>query len=124
MSNFLPEPDYEDDPATITVEVQGEELPWYLGAKSFKLAREKKDLEPDDILVDVDPDKPIATGIQRVSRLVWAGWLVFDEDLSIEDVKALISFPPPDGLMNPITERLDQMPDDQTQGLGKDQAAS
>ncbi len=124
MSDFLPDPDYEKDSATITVEVQGEELPWYLGAKSFELAREKEGLEPDDILVDVDPDKPIATGIERVSRLVWAGWLVFDEDLSVEDVKALISFPPPEPLINPITERLEAMQDEQTQGLGKGTAAS
>jgi len=124
MSDFLPEPNYEDAPSTITVEIGGEERPWYLGAKSFEIARDNHGLEPDEVLAEVQDDAPVESGIERVSRLVWTGFLVFAPELEVQDVKAHVPFPPPDALIEPITEHLNQMPDDQLADLGKEAAES
>lgn len=113
MGNFLPDPDYETDPATITVEIGGEERPWYLGAESFEIAREKHEIEPGEVLKDsISEDGAIADGIESVTNIVWVGFLVFDETLTRRDVKRVLSFPPPKTLMGPIEKHMNRLSDD------------
>jgi hypothetical protein len=118
MSDFLPDPDYENDPSTITVEVLGEERPWYLGAQSFELAREQHGIEPGDILKEsVAEDGTVADGIEAVTNLVWIGFLVFDEELTRRDVKRVLSFPPSPELIGPINEHMSRLNDEATDGI-------
>lgn len=123
--SFLPEPDYENDPATITVKIAGEERPWYLGAESFEIAREQHGLEPGDILQDsVTGEEGLEDGIESVVGLVWIGFLVFDDSVEKRDVKRLISFPPEDELIDPINEHMNKMNDEEAASImGKGTAA-
>jgi hypothetical protein len=125
MSDFLPDPDYENDPSTITVEVLGEERPWYLGAESFELAREQHGIEPGEILKkSVAEDGTVAGGIEAVTNLVWIGFLVFDEDLTRRDVKQVLSFPPSPELVGPINKHMSRLNDEANEDIvGKSKAA-
>jgi len=126
--SFLPDPDYENDPATITVEIGGEERPWYLGAESFEIAREQHGIEPGEVLKDsISEDGAIADGIESVTNIVWVGFLVFDDTLTRRDVKKVLSFPPPKALMGPIEKHMNRLSDDAMDdivGKGKGEAES
>lgn len=118
MSSFLPEPDFENDPSTITVEIAGVERPWYLGAESLEIARETHGVEPGDIFQDAeDAHQSVTEGVEAAAQLVWAGFLVFAPDLTVREVKQHISFPPSDALMGPINQHLGQLEDEQTDGI-------
>lgn len=118
MSDFLPEPNYEDDPSTITVEIGGAQKPWYLGAESLEIARDEHGVEAEDIFQDVEnAQQSVTEGVDAAARLVWAGFLVFAPDLTVREVKRHISFPPSDALMDPINEHLGQLEDEQTDGI-------
>ena len=114
MSDFLPDVEYEADPNTISVNYRGHEIPWYLGTRSFEIAREKHGIEPEEILSDpaeLTGESSVADGIESIRLLVWAGFLVFDADLEPSDLE--LSFPPHPELIQPIKEYVQRLVDDQ-----------
>ena len=85
--------DYRNHPDTIKITLAGEELPFFIGRKSFALAKEEG-IEYGDVLKAAqDPDESDIMGnLDNFGKLVWIGLLVFDDiDVSWEQVANLLT---------------------------------
>lgn len=80
--------DFRDHPDTIEVELAGQTLPWFLGRKSFRLAKERG-VEISEVLQtarSAQKNEDLNEAIDTIAKLVWTGFLVFDEELEIDAV--------------------------------------
>ena len=123
---FLPDVDYEDHPATVRVKLAGQELPWFLGTESFHIARDH-DVDVADILSslealskDAGDGAAVTEALTSVSDLVWAGFLVFDPDITRKQVRRLISVPVRPELLRPIKAHLSDLSDEQLEEMAPD----
>ena len=123
---FLPDVDYEDHPATVRVQLAGQELPWFLGTETFHIAREH-DVDVADILSslealskDSSDGAAVTEALTSVSDLVWAGFLVFDREITRKEVRRLISVPVRSDLIKPIKAHLSDLSDEQLEEMTPD----
>jgi len=114
--------DFRDHPDTIEIPLAGQTPPWFLGRKSFALAKEHG-VDPDTVLQDVRDAQTTLEAFDRVARLVWAGLLVFDDDLTIDDVADAMSLQDLQRVQQPIAEAFAGLGDDTMEDSAQDATA-
>ena len=84
---------FRDHPDTITITLAGQELPFFLGRRTFTIAK-KRGVDPGDILnatMDAD-DEDLVDNIDAFAALLWLGVLVFpDIDVTREEIADVLS---------------------------------
>ena len=74
---------------TLQVEYAGEERYWLLGRYALHLVKQAGE-DPDEILGSVGGDG-MTEDMDMFAKILWAGFLPFDEDLEYEEVQMLLS---------------------------------
>lgn len=118
--------DLSEHPDTITVELAGEELPWFIGRRTFGLVRRHPGQETtfSSILDDaMDAQDGAAEQVDKMARIMWAGFLPFESDLSFDLVADMISFGDLPRLQQVLDDNFGKLRDlaEQEEDLGKGQ---
>jgi hypothetical protein len=120
ISDTLSDVDYEQHEDTLEVELAGHRFNWYIGRVTFDLVDAHEDdvslsaiLQGAEALDEATPKEQI----DQVGRLIWAGLLPFEEDLSYEVVARAISLQDLPRLGSFVSETFDALQDD-AEGLG------
>lgn len=110
--------DFRDHPDTTTIDVAGQTLPFFLGRKSFALAKEQG-VDAGAIISnaeDVDESDVIAS-IDTFASLLWVGLLVFDDvDVTQEQLADVLSVRDMQRLQGQITEAFGGAEEEATAG--------
>ena len=77
-----------DHPDTTEIVIGGEKKKWFLGRQSFVLAK-AQGVEIDEIL---GGGEKITDNFEQAAKLIWAGLLVFDPEVKLEDATMFLSF--------------------------------
>ena len=110
-------------PDTIEVEIGGEARPWLLGKYAIDLAK-KQDVRLQDVLGGPEgpgDEEDIEAGFEQMCRLLWMGFLPFDQECKTEDFDWLLSFGDIKRLMPVLTAGFGEFLEEVTEG--KKQAA-
>lgn len=117
----------KNHPDTVTVEIAGEERPWFLGKVTFDLAK-ARGLDLSEVLgrfETVGEDAglaQLAPMIEHFGRLLYFGMLPFQEDLEESDITDFLSVADLPRLLPVLMDPLSDFADDE-QGKAEAEAA-
>lgn len=131
ISDALKDKDPIDHPDTIQIKIAGEELPFFLGRRTFDLVKDHPD-EPEMGFVEileggmesVQSDNP-KSRMDQIGRMVWAGFLPFEPDLEYEVVSNQLSIGDLPRLAKTIRsefDKLTEMANEVREEMGQDPA--
>ena len=110
--------DYRDHPDTTTITLAGQELPFFLGRKSFAVAKDEG-VDAGEILsgaMDAD-ESDVLGNIDAFASLLWVGLLVFsDIDVSRTEIADVLSLKEMQRLQSEITDAFGEVVEDEAAG--------
>lgn len=107
-SNPFKDFDYRTHPDTIQIDIAGQTFDWFLGKRSFDLAKERG-TEMDEIFDAAA--KGLDGSLETFQRMVWVGMLPFYPDLEAEDIPVSVGDMPrlQPKIIAPLNELADEL---------------
>lgn len=108
----------DEHPAKIEIELAGETFPWFIGRRTFDLVNDHNDeVDFEEILGDamdgrISEMDSAEERFNAIGRLVWAGFLPFEEDLEFEDVTNVLTFHDIATVFKPIRAHFQKLQDE------------
>ena len=114
--------DFRDHPDTVTIELAGQEVPFFLGRKSFALAK-KEGVDVGEVMQEVETtsEADFLANIDAFASLLWVGLLVFDDiSVSRTELADVLSMQDMQRLQSTITTAFGEVIEEEGETVGKE----